>query len=328
MKKHVYNPGKDEAGRLMTDKVPRVHLDNTIATVESHLLKEVKQLESINYIYVLGKDNSLKGVLSIKELFRQPKSKKVAAVMVREVVKARPHTDQEKVAYLALKNNIKAVPIVDRDDKFLGVVLSDDILKVTYNELQEDISRFAGLDRGSGRIDNIRRMPLLTSLKHRLPWLLIGILGGTVAAQVIRLFEGTLADNLILAAFIPLVVYIASAVGTQCGYFVVRDLALDRKLDFLAYVWRQFRVIVAMGIIISFLVLIFSLLFYHTLAFSLVLASAIFLTVLSSIVTGLFIPYLFSRLSYDPANASGPVATTIQDLISVTIYLTFAQAFL
>lgn len=322
------NLPKDSAGRLLTKNVPIVKEDNTIATVEAHLLKHVKQLDSINYIYVISENGALKGVLSVKELFRQPKSRKVSAVMVKPAISARPHTDQEKVAYLALKNNIKSVPITDKEGRFLGVVQSDDILRVVYSELQEDISRLAGVHKSSFKLDNISRMRLWPSLRHRLPWLLIGIAGGVAAAQVIRMFEGTLRENIILAAFIPLIVYIASAVGTQVGYFVVRDLAIDRRLNFFLYVLRQFKVIAVMGFLISALVFVFSWLFYREIMVSLVLSLSIFITILSSIFTGLFIPYLFSRLRFDPANASGPIATIVQDLISVSIYLAIAKLLL
>lgn len=308
----------------MTTNVPVVNINDTIDFIENQLLADIKQLESINYLYVLNKKNILKGVISIKELFRQPKTKKVSLVMTKNPVTAHPYTHQEKVAYLALKNNIKSVPIVDHDNKFLGAVLSDDILNIIYNEQQEDISHLVGVQHHAVNLDNINTLSLYVSLKHRLPWLIVGMLGGLIAAQVINLFEETLSHNIILASFIPLVVYIASAVGTQAGFFVVRDLAINKKINFITYVFRQFMVILSMGFIISFLVFGSALFFYGDLKIALVLSSAIFITILSSIITGLFIPYAFNRFSLDPANASGPIATIIQDLISVSIYLLVA----
>lgn len=250
--------------------------------------------------------------------------------MAKDLIYAYAASDREEIAYLALKNNIKSVPIVDKDNKFIGVVLNDDILKIAYKELQEDISRFIGLEAeiGNENLDDIRSMSIYASLKNRLPWLIVGILGGILAAQVIGIFEQTLSNNIILAAFIPLVVYIASAIGTQAGFFIVRDLAINKTINFFAYTFKQFKVIFAMGLIISFLIFGFSFVFYQELYLALVLSLSVFLTVLSAIVTGIFIPYAFSRLKFDPANASGPIATIIQDLLSVLIYLLIAQALL
>ncbi len=135
-------------------------------------------------------------------------------------------------------------------------------------------------------------------------------------------------ENIILTSFIPLVVYLASAVGTQAGFFIVRDLAIKKKINFLAYSWRQFRVILSLGFFLSILIFAVSYLFYNNLAISLVLSLAILVTIISSIITGIFIPYAFSKLRFDPANASGPIATILQDIISVGLYLLIAKALL
>ncbi|OGY94898.1 MAG: hypothetical protein A2406_01260, partial [Candidatus Komeilibacteria bacterium RIFOXYC1_FULL_37_11] len=292
---------KASAGSLMTTSVPTTFLDSTIFSIEEYLLINTKQLKSINYVYILSKTGVLKGVISIKEIFRQPKSKKVSEVMISELVVAHLHTSQERVAYLALKHNIKAIPVVDKEGKFLGVVLNDDILRVIYSEAQEDISHFAGVPHHSSiNIDDVTSLSLFVSLKHRLPWLIIGLLGGLLAARVIGFFESTLAQNIILAAFIPLVVYMASAVGTQVGFFIIRDLAINPKINFLTYTVHQLKVILLIGIIISLAVFGITWIFYSELMIAFVLAWAMFLAILSSVITGLFIPYAFSRVKLDP----------------------------
>lgn len=328
------NPGdknifpKDSAGSLMTDSVPVVSSDNTISFVENYLLKNTEKLESINYVYVLGKTGVLQGVLSVKEIFRQPKDRKISELMIKDLIVAHPYTDQERVAHLSLKNNIKSIPVVDKDNKFLGVVLGDNILNVLYRESQEDIYHFAGVKHGNFNIDDISSMSIWSSLKHRLPWLVIGLLGGLLAAQVIGLFEETLSQNIILAAFIPLVVYMASAVGTQIGFFIVRDLAIRSKINFWLYTVRQLKVILSIGLIISLAVFGITVFIYNDVMVAWALSLAMILAILSSVITGLFIPYAFSKLRFDPANASGPIATIIQDIMSVTIYLLVAQSIL
>lgn len=328
MKNIIGDYHKKNCGKLMTNNVPIVYAEETIGSVENRLLKKIKQLKSIDYIYVLNKKRILEGVISIKELFRQPKNKIVSSVMAKNVIKVRPNTHQERAAYLSLKNNIKSIPVVDANGKFLGAVLNDDILKTTYDELQEDISHFVGVKHHLVDMDNVNSMSIISSLEHRLPWLIIGIMGGIVAANVIGMFENTLSENIILAAFIPLIVYIASAVSTQAAFFFVRDLAIDRKINFAPYIFRQFKIIFSMGAAISILIFGFSLLFYRQFPITVVLSLAVFITILSSVITGIFIPYAFSKLHFDPANASGPIATIIQDLVSVTIYLLIANIML
>lgn len=318
------------AANLMTRSVPIASVNDSIETVKKNFFKEIKKLKSINYVYVIDNKNFLKGKVSIRELFQQTRNRNITAIMEKNLVYAYKNADREEVAYLALKNNIKSVPILDKKNKFAGVVLNDDILKIIYKELQEDISHFIGLDSeiDNENLDDIRSMSIYASLKNRLPWLIVGILGGVLAAQVISMFEQTLSKNIILAAFIPLVVYIASAIGTQAGFFIVRDLAINKTINFFSYTFKQFKVISAMGVIIGCLIFIFSLIFYQSINLALILSLSIFLTIISAIITGIFIPYAFSRLKFDPANASGPIATIIQDFLSVSIYLIIASALL
>lgn len=186
---------KESAGRVMTSEVPLVHPDDSISDIINKLSEEIKSFKSINYVYVVDKRDILKGVISIKELFRQTKSKKVGSLMKKNLVFASPETDQEKVAFLSLKHNIKAVPILGANGNFLGAVLSDTILDIVYRESQEDISKLVGLKSKNLKIDDMSTVSVLTSLKHRLPWLLIGLAGGLFSAKIIGLFEKTISGK-------------------------------------------------------------------------------------------------------------------------------------
>ena len=318
---------KNSAGALMTDKVPIAFLTSTILEVEKYLKRKKDKLESINYIYTIDKSGILKGAVSIKEVFRQGKHRKLKEFIEGKPIIVSPYTGGERVANLALKNNIKSVPVVNKGGEFLGVVLSDTILEIAYRESQEDLSLLAGIEdpelsKGSEKIS------IFSSLKNRLPWLIIGLFGGFLMSRTITSFESTLAENLILASFIPLVVYIGAAVQTQIGYFIVRDLAFNPKLNFLFYAFRQFKVVLLIGFSLSILVFLSTFIFYTDLIVAWVLAFAIFLATLSSIITGVLIPFVFHRLKFDPASASGPIATIIQDLTSILIYLLVAKSFL
>lgn len=321
----------ETAGRLMISNVPTVSPDNTISKIEELLLKKVKEFETINYIYVVLKNGKLTGVISIKDILRQPKSAKVSQVMIKDLAVAHPYTDQERVAHLALKNNIKAVPVVDKEGFFLGVVPSDVILEVVYQEAGEDILGLAGVPEfkmAKHGLDDTMKLSIATLLKHRLPWLIIGLFGGLLTAKIIGLFEYTLEKNIILASFIPLIVYMGGATLAQTQAFLIRDLALNPTLKFGKYFLKQLLVIFFIATFAAVILFGFGLLIYKNLLIIQIIATALFAAIISSILTGLVVPYLFSKLKMDPANASGPIATIIQDLLGVTLYFLIASLFI
>jgi magnesium transporter len=176
--------------------------------------------------------------------------------------------------------------------------------------------------------DNVLRLPFWQSVRHRFPWLLLGLFGGVMAAGIVGSFEETISQHLVLAAFIPLIVYMADAVGTQMEAFIIRDLAMHPRLPFRRYVLRQLSIIVLIGVLTSTLLYTGSLLVYRQAMVSLVLGVSLFAAIISSVLTGLIIPYAFGRFRMDPANASGPIATIIQDLLSVFIYFLVASTLL
>ncbi len=322
---HTYPP--DTAGRVMTTSIPVVHASDTLAEVYDFFARSASTFETVNYIYVVDHKGTLIGAFSLRELFRADKSIVVRTLIAgQEVVHARVHTDQERVVFLALKHNLKTIPIVDKNDILLGAVASDVILRILDKEAIEDLLRFGGMSRRA--FDNVENLTLLQSLTHRLPWLIVGLAGGIAAAAVIAQFEAIVSQHLIIAAFIPLVVYIADAVGTQMEAFIIRDLAVNPTLLFRGYFWRQFRIVALMGLILAALVYVMSFGIYGNMQVSAVLSISLLCAVVSSVFVGLVVPYLFSSMKFDPANASGPIATILQDLISVSVYFFIASLLL
>jgi magnesium transporter len=306
--------------------VPTVPAGHTLAETQSYLLSRHGQFDTIDYIYVTGADGRLAGVFSIKELYHHPPSTNVDSVCRKSpLVTAGAKAHQEEIAYLALRHGIKAVPIVDEQGRLLGVVPHDGVNKILYRELREDILHLAGVTRGHSAFDNIFEIPLLKSVRHRLPWLVVGALGGVAIAQIIGRFEATLSKNLILATFIPLVVYIADAVGTQVEAFVIRDFALFRKLDFARYFARHFLVVLIIAIMVGLLVALATFALYRRADIAFVLGLAVAMSTISALFSGLVVPLIFRKMNVDPANASGPLGTILQDASSVIIYLSIAR---
>ncbi len=298
--------------------------NETIGHIETYLYKDINNFDSVNYIYVLDAGGTFVGVLSIKELFRKDKSTIVEKVMVRDLIKIAPETSPAMAAYLALKHSIKELPVVDQSGKLLGVVLSDDINKIVYRESREVLMRHAGVGHVDMNIEDVFKLPFHTSVLHRVPWLIFGLVGGLGSAKIIDFFSFTLERNLILASFIPLIVYMSGAVAVQIESFVIRDLAINPRMKFRKYFFKQLAIISSMAVICSALLYVAGLVMNLEKSVATTLSVALFSAILSSVFTGLFIPYIFNKLKTDPANASGPVATIIQDTISVVIYFTVA----
>jgi len=316
----------ETAQSLMVGGVPTIVKSATVADVERLLITKAKEFESVNYIYVLDRSGVLAGVVSIKEIFQAPKSVPIDSLATKSIVSVRPRTDQERVAQIAIQNKLKAIPVVDSSGIFLGAVTSDTILDVAYREFVEDIFRLGGIThRGGSVLDDIFKLSIFTSLKHRLPWLLVGLFGGFFVADIIGKFELILSRHLILAAFIPLVVYVADAVRGQMQAFMIRDLAVNQKLSFVRYFFRQLSITMIIAVVVGLVAYFVGAYLYNEQLVGVVLALSLFVASVSSVVTGLAIPFLVSRLGFDPANASGPLATVIQDAASITIYFLIAS---
>ena len=182
--------------------------------------------------------------------------------------------------------------------------------------------------KSKNQVDDIQKLTVAKSVRRRVPWLMIGLLGGLAAAGVITSFEETISQNLILASFIPLIVYISDAVGSQMEAFAIRDFALHTRLKFHNYFLRQFIIVAIISFILAIALFVISLVIKQDLKISIVLSISLFLAILSSISTGLLVPYIFNKINLDPANASGPIATVIQDILSVIIYFNVAHLLL
>jgi magnesium transporter len=165
----------------------------------------------------------------------------------------------------------------------------------------------------------------MQAVKHRLPWLAVGTVGGLVIAQIIGQYQQTLEKNLILAAFIPLVVYVADAVGTQLEAFVIRDFALFRKLDFARYFSKQLLTVLVLALLLGVGVALIGLIMYRRFDVAGVLGLAVAAATLSALFSGLIVPFIFRKINVDPANSSGPLGTIIQDSLSVVIYFSIAS---
>ncbi len=316
----------ESAGRNMTANVPTAIPEERIADIRKRLFDKAEDFETLNYVYVLDREGKLVGVLSLKDIFQRLPESMIKELMAVNIVKVRPHTDQERVAILALRHNLKSVPVVDGENVFLGAVPSDVILEILHSENVEDVLHFAGIHKGNSFVAKIFQASPFTLIKLRLPWLVLGLFGGLFAAQIVNFFEGSLKSNFILAAFIPLIVYMADAVGTQTETLFIRSLVY--RLDIKSYFLKEIKVSLSIALILGMTLALISYFWFDLFLIGIILGTSLFFTIVSAFLLGLLVPYSLNKFKKDPAIASGPLGTIMRDILSLTLYFYIASILL
>src|SRR5690606_749608 len=207
--------------------------------------------DTINYVYVLDKARHPVGVLSVKDVFRHPASARVEDVMTKELVLARLHSDKERVVQLALKHNLKAIPLVDKHNRFLGVVPSDSILQILNDAHARDLLHSKGVFVDNESILSPQKASVKVLVLARIPWLLMGVGGGLITARIIDYFHFALEQELLLAAFIPLVVYLGDAAGGQTQTLIIRAFTLGEYNGLKKYAKKELLVGSGIALLLS-----------------------------------------------------------------------------
>lgn len=315
---------KATAAALLSKRIPTARTGMTVSAVRRAVLHERCRWDSVTYVYILDAQEHPVGVVSMKELICADAKASIDAVMTRDIVIVHPTTDQEHVAMRAIRHGIKAVPVVDGNGRFLGVVGTDAILKTLHAEHVEDFLRYAGI-RHTERITDILKARVGELVRHRLPWLIVGLVGSMVGTLVVRAFEGVLTYDLRLAFFIPLIVYMSDALGTQTQTLYIRSLAMEHP-TLRRLLPRELGVTVVMSAVCAVLIATFALVGFRSPAIAWTVGLALFLTMLSASALALTVTTILARAKRDPALGGGPLATVIQDVVSLLLYFLIASA--
>lgn len=327
--KNISHYKQNTAGSSMIFNVPKVKPWDKIKDVESYLKNKIHSYETIDYIYVIDDNNILRGVFSIKELFRiKDKEKRVAEIMITKLITVLPNTPQERVVYLALSNKIKSIPVVDEKYHFLGIIPYDAILNIFNREVREDVFKFGGIVHKVDRKFTPTMASAFLMVKLRFPWLIVGILGGTIAASIVSTFENVLNKYIVLAAFMPVLVYMSDAAGTQSETLIVRALAINPELSVKRYLLREAKVAAILSSICGFLIYTVALIGWKEPKLGLIVGLAMFLSMIGGISISTLFPLIFKFFKLDPAVATGPFATMLSDIVTITIYFLVAMVFL
>lgn len=313
------------AGSIMTTEFVALFKTQTVQEAMNILKEIAPNAETIYYLYVLDEHNQLTGVLSLRDLIIADGPTLIEEVMDEQVVSVSVGKDQEEVARMIRDYNFLAVPVVDFQNHLLGIITVDDILDVIDEEASDDYSKFAA-------VANVQRSDdsPLGAAKKRLPWLIILLFLGMFTASLIGRFESTLEQVTTLAIFIPLIAGMAGNTGTQSLAVAVRGLATG---DFggqgkVKLMIREASTGLITGTTCGVLIAVIIYVWKGELFLGILVGISIMATLTVATLSGSVIPLVMDRLNIDPAVASGPFITTLNDIISILIYFGIATAFM
>ena len=274
---------------------------------------------------MLDENKKLTGVVSYRDLLLAGVDEKVANVMYTRVISVPTHMDQEEVARTIERYDFLSVPVVDAEQHLLGIITVDDIIDVVMQEADEDIGRLSA----TGKTIDFTTGSWVSALR-RLPWLILLLLLGLISGSIISGFENTLDQVVALAFFMPMIAGMTGNTGTQSLAIVVRGLAandLDRKAIF-RLIRREFGVGIIIGTVCGVLVSGLGFLWEGHAVLGLVVGCSLFMTLIIGTMAGTIIPLILYKFRIDPAIASGPLITTLNDIFSLTIYFGIASFFI
>ena len=313
------------AGSIMTTEYVAIPENSTVRSAMTILRNAAPDAETIYYLFVVDETNRLTGVISLRDLIIAEEDTLIHDIMNERVVSVNVIDDQEDVAQIMKDYNFLAVPVINSKNEMLGIITVDDIIDVIDEEASEDYSKLAGVSD----MDTFDTSPFAAA-KKRLPWLVVLLFLGMLTANLVDLFTDTLEKVTLLAAFIPLIGGTSGNSGTQALAVSVRGLATGdvEGTNKLKLMFRELITGIIMGLVCGTIALGIVYFWQHAFLLGLLVGVAICCSIVVATLAGSFIPLLMYRLNIDPAVASGPFITTLNDITSILIYLGIATAFI
>jgi magnesium transporter len=261
-------------------------------------------------------------MVPIERLLTAPADARIAEVMDSDPPVVSPGDDQEVVAWKMVHHAESSMAVVDAEQRFVGLIPPRRMLAVLLAEHDEDLARLGGYLASTSRARRAAEEPIGRRFRHRLPWLLIGLLGAMASAVIVGAFESQLETKVLLAFFLPGVVYMADAVGTQTETVLIRGLSVGVSLR--STVRRELATGALIGVTIAAAFFPFALAVWGEERVAFAVALALFASCSIATLVAMALPWLFQRFGADPAFGSGPLATVIQDILSIAVYFAIA----
>ena len=317
---------EDSAGSIMTTEFVELGMSYTVEDAIKTIRRTGFEKETINDCFVTGPGRTLEGIISIRSLILAQDDDKVADIMDTNVVSVNTMDDQETVAQKFKKYDLTAMPVVDGENRLVGMVTVDDAIDVMEEEATEDIEKMAAITPSD-------KPYLKTSVweiyKHRIPWLMLLMVSATFTGLIISSFEEALAAQLVLTAYIPMLMDTGGNSGSQASVTIIRGLSLNeiQFRDIATVIWKEIRIAVLCGLTlsaVSFLKLMFLDKVGTLVSLSVSLTLAVTVTIAKFI--GCTLPMLAKKLGFDPAVMASPFITTVVDALSLLTFFTIAKA--
>ncbi len=304
-----------------TINVPVAHPDSAVDDVLRDLRR--RRFDSVAAVAVCV-DDRLVGLATLDRVVSAPDGAVLADVMDPNPPVVGPHTDQERAVWRALHHGESELAVTDDDGRFLGIIPPERLIAILLEEHEEDLVRMGGFLRGAESARSASTESVPRRLWHRLPWLAIGLAGAMISAGIVSSFEDLLAANLLVAFFVPGIVYLADAVGTQTEAIAIRGLSVGVGIRHVLR--REVVTGVVVGAILGALMFPVILLVWGSPSVAAAVALAVLAASSIATVVALGLPWLLQRLGRDPAFGSGPLATVVQDLLTIVLYFVIVAA--
>ncbi|MCD8181099.1 MAG: magnesium transporter [Firmicutes bacterium] len=318
---------KDSAGSIMTIEYVSLHRDMTVAEAFDKIRRVGVNKETIYTCYVT-ENRKLIGVITVKDLFTAEEDDKISDIMETHIISVDTHEDKEVVGNMFRKYDFLALPVVDKDNRLVGIVTFDDAMDVIQEENAEDFSKMAAIAPNE---ESYFRTGIFKHVKNRIGWLLILMISATVTQIIINKYEAAFAALPILISFMPMIMDTGGNCGAQSSTLIIRGIALDEIhfKDFFKVVFKEFRISIMVSAVLAVVngVRIY-LMYERNFLLALTIALSIIATVIISKLIGAMLPMLAKRVHLDPAIMATPLITTIVDCCSIFIYFNIAVAVL
>jgi magnesium transporter len=302
-----------------TARVPVARPGDTAGAVRAAIAGN--RYDSVGDVAVL-ESGRLAGIVPIEALIAAPDGARVAELMDADPPVVTPDADQESVAWRMIRRSQSSVAVVGDDGEFRGLVPPYRMLGVMLAEHDEDVARLGGYMASTMRARQAMEEAVPRRFWHRLPWLLVGLAGAMASAAIVGAFEEELEANVLLAVFVPAVVYMADAVGTQTEALLIRGLSVGVSVR--RVIRGELTTGAAIGLAVAAAFFPFALAVWGDDSVALAVSLALVASCSIATVVAMLLPWLFQQLRLDPAFGSGPLATVIQDLLSIAVYFAIA----
>ncbi len=313
----LLNFDEDTAGGIMAKELVKVNENWTVAQCIDEIRAQAEEVSNVYTVYVVDDQDRLKGLISLKQLILAKARERVAAIMIEDVVSVPTHASSEEVSSIMDKYNLVVLPVADAIGRLVGRITIDDIVEVIKEEAEKDYELMSGITESVESTDKVWVLS-----RARLPWLLIGLLGGIVSSRVIGLYEGQLKIHPEMAFFIPLIAAMGGNAGVQSSAIIVKGLANNTlgTRDIFPKIIKELMVSLINGLVCAAIILAYNLFMSDSLELSLTVSIALITVIIFASILGTFVPMLLDRVKIDPALATGPFITTTNDLLGLGVY--------